>query len=421
MLVHRSHPMSGIRSKVARLRGHGENPTTGSGRQETPSEPASSFRSRIDTLRLPGKSSAARAVTSDSALALRLHGEVVSDGLIRFQETRDLPVAIPRPSELVPTLMTAGAGGANPLFLDTETTGLAGGTGTIAFLVGVARPDRQRLAVTQWLLTRFHGEEALLQEIARSCRGADLLVTYNGKSFDSPLLSSRFRMHGQLDPFQQFVHLDMLHPIRRFWGRRWPDCRLAQSESRLLGVHRIDDLPGSEAPACWFAWIRNGDPTRLGPVLRHNLQDLISLAALPGAVTRAAGDPVQHGVDPLALARHHERLGARRAAIDTLTHGEADLDATGLLYLAALRKRAGQWTPAVAIWQQLAVQRNANAAMELAKFYEHRAKDLAAALDWTRLLMQIEGCARVHASRERRILRKMGTSPHRSPGCSKLP
>lgn len=179
------------------------------------------------------------------------------------------------------------------VLLDTETTGLAGGTGTKAFIVGLATLERARIHVRQWLLTRMMGETALLQAVAAALPADPVLVTYNGKSFDLPLLRTRYRMNRLREPFGDALHLDLLHPIRRRFRGIWPNCRLATVEDRLLGRPRVDDLPGSEAPAAWRRFLLSGDTGGVRRVLTHNARDLVSLAhvlqqllALDGAAQR---------------------------------------------------------------------------------------------------------------------------------------
>lgn len=173
------------------------------------------------------------------------------------------------------------------LALDTETTGLAGGTGTRAFVIGIAQWRNDMITVTQWLLSELRGESALLEAFTRSIQshiadhtaGATLL-SYNGKSYDMPLLRTRWRLARQPDPTDGLPHLDLLHPVRRAYRGVWENCRLATIERQLLGIVREDDLPGSEAPAAFTDWLRFGDHRNLVRVLEHNRQDVVSLIRL---------------------------------------------------------------------------------------------------------------------------------------------
>lgn len=166
------------------------------------------------------------------------------------------------------------------LAIDTETTGLAGGTGTRAFMIGVADLDDGRLRVRQLIITTLGGEAAMLRIFCGWLRPDHVLVSYNGRSYDRPLLSTRLRLSRLRDPLPALAHLDLLHVTRRAYRGVWPNCRLATAERELLGVVRDDDLPGSEAPAAWLTYLRGGSSTDLNRVTTHNDQDLRSLMGL---------------------------------------------------------------------------------------------------------------------------------------------
>lgn len=173
------------------------------------------------------------------------------------------------------------------MYLDTETTGLAGGTGTIAFMVGLAHRDADALVVRQYLITAFGAERAMLQRVTQELSAATVVVSFNGKSFDLPLLATRLRLHGLCSPLQAFAHIDALHLLRRRHGARLPDCRLKTAEQMLLGFVRPDDLPGSEAPDAWRRLLKGGDASQVARVAKHNRDDLLSLAALHAVLVRA--------------------------------------------------------------------------------------------------------------------------------------
>ena len=185
------------------------------------------------------------------------------------------------------------------LFLDTETTGLSGGSGTLAFLVGIARYREGRLQLRQYLTTGFVGEEALLRRLVDDIEGSETLVSYNGKSYDLPLLATRLGLHRLENPFAALAHLDLLHPVRRRFSRQWKNCRLATVERRLLGFTRHDDLPGAQAPRAWLDYVKKGNWRPLQGVIHHNRLDLISLAVLLPAL-----EGELHGI-PLST-RHQE-------------------------------------------------------------------------------------------------------------------
>ena len=166
------------------------------------------------------------------------------------------------------------------LAFDTETTGLAGGTGTRAFMIGAADWRDGGLRIRQLCITRLAAEEAMLDAFARWLRPETVLLSYNGKSYDRPLLSTRYRLARMSDPLPALRHVDLLHPMRRRYRNVWANCRLATAERELLGVLREDDLPGSEAPGAWLAYLRGGSASKLRRVGLHNAQDLRSLCGL---------------------------------------------------------------------------------------------------------------------------------------------
>lgn len=325
-------------------------------------------------------------------LAELLGGEVPAPGVLRLVRARSLAHRHGRfqPGDAVHALGALHVAGradlANTLFLDTETSGLAGGTGTWAFVCGFGRILADRLILTQYLLTRLDAEPVFLTLLARELEGVRQLVSYNGKSFDLPLLVTRFRLSGMAPDFEGIDHLDLLHPVRRAFARRWPDCRLTNVERRLLGFTRRDDLPGAEAPEAWRAWLRHGDHARLGAVLRHNRTDLISLVALIPALAAMQRDPADHDADVGAIARHWSRAGDTNQALALLERSRSALDTPALHDLAALYRRRGAWERATGIWRALAHTGDVAALLALAKYHEHQVNDPAGALELARRL-----------------------------------
>jgi len=169
---------------------------------------------------------------------------------------------------------------AHLLHFDTETTGLAGGTGTRAFMIGAADWIDARLRLRQLTITRMAAETAMLSTFAGWLHAQSVLVSYNGKSYDSPLLTTRYRLACLPNPLIGLQHLDLLHPVRRHWKGMWANCRLATAERQLLGVVREDDLPGAQAPAAWLHYLRGGSAANLRRVQQHNAQDLKSLVGI---------------------------------------------------------------------------------------------------------------------------------------------
>jgi uncharacterized protein YprB with RNaseH-like and TPR domain len=318
-----------------------------------------------------------------AALAGKLGGELVTDGLICVR--RRIPLADKLGSIELRSLHAhprlpgdAGSAGRRCIYLDTETTGLSGGSGTLAFLVGLAVVEADAILLTQFLLTRFAAEAALLAATGAALSAQDRLVSYNGKSYDLPLLQTRFRMQGMIAPFDGLPHLDLLHPVRRLFGGRWPDCRLTSLERNLLGFSRSNDLPGSEAPAAWFSFIRGGHDEMLVRVVDHNRQDIVSLAVAHGVLAQAIEQPRTFAVDLYALARWLAETDRDAARTLLLSHRDT-LCNDGKRLLGGLLRLAGDWQGAVAIWETLADSGCRDSMERLAKYHEHVSKDLAAA------------------------------------------
>ena len=208
-----------------------------------------------------------------------LPGDEIAPGL-RYFESRHAPPSLPPVLDASFARDFATVERDRILCFDTETTGLAGGTGTRAFMIGAADVVDGQLRVRQLLTTTMAAEEAMLAAFARWLEPGTVLASYNGRSYDAPLLKARYRLARQPCPITPLAHLDLLHPARRRWRGRWENCRLGTIERRVLGVVREDDLPGSEAPRAWRDWLAGGDATDLRRVLAHNHTDVRSLWAL---------------------------------------------------------------------------------------------------------------------------------------------
>jgi uncharacterized protein YprB with RNaseH-like and TPR domain len=231
----------------------------------------------------------------------------------------------------VPASDRAGAwGGAPPeeertLFVDLETTGLSGGAGTVAFLVGCGWFDMGAFQVRQFLLASYASERALLDAVASCFDAAALLVTYNGKTFDVPVMETRWMFHRMRMPLESVRHFDLLHPARRLWRSRDASgdgeeacCRLSTLERVLCDVSRVGDVPGLEIPGRYFRFLRSGDARPLEPVLEHNRLDLISLAAVAAHAVQLVDEGharCRDAAEALALAKVYERAGCLDRAL----------------------------------------------------------------------------------------------------------
>lgn len=334
----------------------------------------------------------------EEALAQRLRGYRIAEGVIQIQRRLVLGGELGRQplSLLRNTLRLPGEGREahlRQLYIDTETNGLSGGSGTLAFLVGVAAVEGDALVVTQYLLTRFAGEAAMLAALVRAMTPDDRLVSYNGKSFDLPLLTTRCRMQGEAHPFDELPHLDLLHPVRRLFARRWPDCRLITLEDRLLGFRRRHDLPGAEAPAAWSGYLRQGRVEPLIRVVEHNRQDILSLAMAHAVLVRAVAAPQSHGVDIASLAHWLFRFDRSRA-YTLLKSFALSLDDRGKRLLGRLASRDKDWSLAVPLWEALAGKGCRHSLEQLAKYHEHVSRDLDVARHYCEQLKPGPGRAR---------------------------
>ena len=282
------------------------------------------------------------------------------------------------------------------LFLDTETTGLAG-AGTLAFMVGVGffEPSLhgERFVVRQYFL-RDHGDEPalllLLDELLAQKAG---LVTFNGRSFDIPLLETRFIMNRMPTDLRERPHLDLLHPARRLWRHRLGSCALGSLEGSLLGLRRSqDDVPGWLIPSLYNNYLRSGDARELVRVFYHNQIDMVSMVTLAARVTRLLSqpDPADHPIDLYSLGRWQADLGLHEAAEQNLrlaAQGDLPLELyhQNLHRLALLLKRNGRSPEALPLWQQIAATSfdDVTAHEELAKYYEWQTQELDQAQRWT--------------------------------------
>jgi len=319
------------------------------------------------------------------------------------------------------------------IFFDLETTGLSGGAGTQAFLVGIGWfEDDGSFTTRQHLLVRHADERGMLRAVAGDLTRGGALVSFNGKSFDAPLLETRYLFHRLEWAVGGQPHIDVLHPARRFWKE--DECSLAVLEQQVLGAWRDDDVSGFEIPSRYFQFLRSGDARLLSAVLEHNRRDLVSLAGLTSRLLElVSGGPdfAENAREALGLGyvyarrRDNERaigaferamtLGARKTG-----RRAAELRAEALRSLAILYRRARRYEDAARCWISLIqsgcaenVEREAIEA--LAIHHEHRARDLATAKAFavqnlTRVASRVARPTVAQAARQRlaRIERKIG-------------
>jgi uncharacterized protein len=328
-------------------------------------------------------------------------------------------------SELPGDLLDVLGGGELPAasadrwaFLDTETTGLAGGSGTYAFLIGVGRITREGFRLRQFFMREYAEERSLLAALDEHLAQFDVLITYNGKTYDQPLLETRYRMTRHTPPFGRLGHLDLLHGARRLWKLRLENCRLMQLEQQILGVEREGDLPGELIPYVYFEYLRSREARRLVPIFHHNAIDILSLACLTAIVPAAFRATDRDSLVRLGIRRGEDLAGIGRWLV-TAGESEQGLDLLkravdaglpdrllfrSLWDIAVLEKRLKRSHAALKVFTELAGCRNpyrACAFEELAKHYEHEEQNYALALEFTNQALSCEPSAALHHRKSR--------------------
>jgi uncharacterized protein YprB with RNaseH-like and TPR domain len=330
-------------------------------------------------------------------------------------------------------MLSGGADARAPfVFFDLETTGLSGGAGTYAFLVGCGWFDDGTFVTRQFLLTRFADERPMLDAVAGELSRAGALVSFNGKSFDAPVLETRYLFHRLAWAAAELPHVDVLHPARRFWRKPASEessCSLTALEAAVLGARRTGDVPGHEIPERYFRFVRSGDPRPLAAVLEHNRLDLLTLAGLTARLLellRSGPDASSTAREALALGHLYGRAGmdsrAREALQRAIGLSRAPRGAFDPVKLDALRALALSWRharafdEAAACWQQILNVRGCPTALAreateaLAIHNEHRVRDLPAATGFALKMLEEGGRpAQADAARHRlaRLQRKM--------------
>ncbi len=310
-------------------------------------------------------------------------------------------------------------------FLDTETSGLAGGTGTYAFLVGIGRfsttddEAEKRMGADSttdgetgttgepqngFLLRQFFmrdpsEEAALLEAMIDFLAPCEALVTFNGKAFDAPLLATRYALHSIPAPFKGFPHVDLLPLARRLWRDRLPSRALKYLEEHVMGAPRsLEEVPGYEIPYLYFDYLRTADARPLKGIFYHNAMDIVAMTALFSHTASMLADPhsadLEHGLDVAALAKLFEDLGKWDDAACLYERGlqiglpEAGFAETLRRY-SALQRRRGDMESAVKLWEQAAGEGHVYAHVELSKHHEHRKRDLSEAFRWARSALEL--------------------------------
>jgi uncharacterized protein YprB with RNaseH-like and TPR domain len=302
------------------------------------------------------------------------------------------------------------------LFLDTETTGLAGGTGTFPFLIGLGWFEASSFVTCQLFARDFSEEGAMLRHLSELASNKRFLVTFNGKAFDLNLLATRFILNRCRETLTTMPHVDLLHPSRRILAHRLENARLTTIEAHVLGVERDGDIPGFEIPQRYFDWLRRRDGRLLGDVFEHNRMDVVSMASLLKYLTDLVdGQEMErsHPGDQLRLAALvYERGDCERAAkileALTLSH-HADVATSARRSLSLVYKKAHRWEEAAGLWRGLVTSdpHDFFAVVELAKFYEHHSRECGKAVQLVRTLLEdgVNLTCEERASAEHRLRR----------------
>lgn len=351
-------------------------------------------------------------------------------GLIQFHLS--LPMKVLTDWGRVPHL--AGSGFGRLLFLDTETTGLGGGTGTFPFLIGLGYLSDKGFHLIQLLMRSPEEEAAQLFLLNQYVSQFDAIVTYNGKGFDIPLLNNRHVLNGFTSPFAQINHIDLLGLARRLWRNRLPSRSLGNLEIEVLNVTRTqEEVPGYLIPEIYFEYLRSGDARPLAGVMYHNAMDILSLAALyqytAGLLEDPLGYTIPQSLDIVAIARLYEELGMYAPAVQMYESGLSmgmpePFFVDTLSRFAELYRKRGDWARTIELWQKAVDHQQIGACIELAKYYEHQQRQCDEALAWTdRAIGMVDTCIsgiisrremqKELAHRKERLLRKLAGKPGR--------
>ncbi len=332
-------------------------------------------------------------------------------GLRPLRELLDLPGSIAARLAGLPSPNERGVGGEEfdlrkTVFIDTETTGLVGGTGTLAFVVGVGVFDEvDHFNVQQYFLRNPSEEPAMLLHLSDVLDQYDSVVSFNGRGFDMPLLQTRFTLARMRPKILTAPHLDLLPPARRVWKGRYESCSLSTLEYRVLQVQREQtDVSGALIPQMYFDYQRSGDASEMPRVMYHNALDILSMVSLSAHLIQLLArstESIEDPIDLLALGKWAADRGEidraeiyLRQAIDRSDDLKIKNEARSRL--SAIYKARDRRSEAIELWQELALHPSSislhpsiDACIELAKHYEWHALDLKRAIKWTRRSLKL--------------------------------
>jgi len=309
------------------------------------------------------------------------------------------PHTLAVPGQVSSTLMSAVP---QPefIFMDTETSGLAGGSGTFAFLIGLGYFEEDHFLLHQIFMRHPEEEPGVIAVLNALIGTTNTLVTFNGKSFDVPLLNTRHKMHGFSPVFQKdtHFHIDMLTFARRIWKNRLPSRSLGDLERQVLDIYRTDEeVPGFMIPDIYFDYLATGDARPLSKVIYHNAMDIISLAVLFNYTNTLLLKPLHQSIDSMDLAAIGRIFEKQVSSVEAAEIYQAAIDqglpqdilVQTLMRYANIYKQDGLWEKATVLWEKAAESGSFDAALELAKYYEHQLRDLGQAISWTQKCLAI--------------------------------
>lgn len=279
------------------------------------------------------------------------------------------------------------------LFLDTETTGLSGGTGTFAFMVGVGFFQGDGFLVRQFFMRDYSEERASLSLLQELLDSFQFLVTFNGRHYDIPLLETRFILSRKSSKIREMPNFDLLYPSRKIWKGAYENCRLVTLESRLLGMEREDDIPSEWIPSLYFDYVQTGDAGRIHRVFYHNRMDILTMVALAGRIHLTYHDPhaakPRKGVEHFSLGKLFWDHGEHEKAVPcfevALQRCDDELAWEVMKWLSLAFKKTGRNERARSLWEEMMTwprQRDAHPYIELAKYHEHRLKEFEKAISY---------------------------------------
>ncbi|MBN1230994.1 MAG: ribonuclease H-like domain-containing protein [Anaerolineales bacterium] len=276
------------------------------------------------------------------------------------------------------------------VFLDTETTGLSGAAGIYAFEIGAGKFSGEDFLLTQFFMRHPGEERAMLETLEAFLGEAKALVTFNGKAFDIPLLNTRYRMNGLSSPVKELIQIDLLHLARRLWRYRLASRTLGNLEEEILGIHRTgEDVPGWMIPQLYIDYLKTGDARSMKNVLYHNEIDILSMVTLLEKCSNLVSEVEvnRHPLELLAKAHLLESLGYLDQATEELEKAieaglEDETECDSMKRLSFLHKKGGDTITAISLWMQAAAQKKIFAYVELAKYYEHRERNIGEAMQW---------------------------------------